>query len=84
MSSSYSLRSAFLSFFTTMTSILSWLFSVKDVPKLIYPATVASLKIRTTSRPKDVTEISLEDLVEKRCPSLHSTFRPAWWLPKYD
>jgi hypothetical protein len=25
--------------------------------------------------------ISLQELVEKRCPSLHSKFHPAWWLP---
>lgn len=26
--------------------------------------------------------ISLQELVEERCPSLHSEFRPTWWLPR--
>lgn len=64
-----------------MSTILSWLFSMKDVPKLFFPSTVASLTIRAGHKSKDVTKISLQDLVEKRCPSLHNTFTPAWWLP---
>ena len=27
-------------------------------------------------------ELDLRTLVEKRCPSLHKPFVPAWWLPK--
>ncbi|KAG9318461.1 hypothetical protein JVU11DRAFT_552 [Chiua virens] len=26
--------------------------------------------------------ISLQEFVEKRCPSLHDKFLPAWWLPR--
>lgn len=29
------------------------------------------------------SSVFLRDFVERRCPSLHAEFRPAWWLPKY-
>ncbi|KAF8136337.1 AB-hydrolase YheT [Boletus edulis] len=43
-----------------------------------YPPTPALIQ---TSGHLGKEFISLQELVEKRCPSLHSKFRPAWWLP---
>ncbi|KAI0695893.1 AB-hydrolase YheT [Cytidiella melzeri] len=67
-----------------MTSALGWLFGAHDIPELVYAPTVASIKTRRSLENPDKTqveEVSLRDLVEKRCPSLHNTFTPAWWLP---
>ena len=65
-----------------MTSLVRWALGLDSVPKLFYPATVAKVAVRKSVKPADVAELSLKDLVETRCPSLHDVWRPAWWLPK--
>ena len=82
MSSLRALLYTFRLILDTMTSMLSWMFRVYDVPKLFYPSTAAEITIRKSHKAQDVARISLQELVEKRCPSLHDTFTPAWWLPK--
>lgn len=80
------LRTPFHFLFDIMTSMLSWLFRTKDVPQLYYAPIVASVTTRRSLDPTEGVEepqqVSLQDLVEKRCPSLHNTFTPSWWLPK--
>lgn len=73
-----------------MSSVLGWLWRVHDVPKLFYSPAVASVTVRAgytdgsagSEATKEQEKVSLRDLVERRCPSLHNTFVPAWWLPK--
>ena len=64
-----------------MTSLVRWMFGLDDVPKLFYASSVAKVAVRKSVKKGDVAELSLKDLVETRCPSLHDVFRPAWWLP---
>ncbi|KAI0344177.1 AB-hydrolase YheT [Trametopsis cervina] len=72
-----------------MSSVLGWLWRVHDVPKLFYSPAVASVTVRAgytdgsagSEATKEQEKVSLRDLVERRCPSLHNTFVPAWWLP---
>ena len=73
--------------FDIMGSILGWLFRTHDIPKLYYSSTVASVTARKSpekdgNADPELEEMSLQELVEKRCPSLHNTFTPAWWLNK--
>ncbi|KAG2132494.1 AB-hydrolase YheT [Suillus bovinus] len=35
----------------------------------------------TKEQHSNTTSVGLRDFVERRCPSLYSEFRPAWWLP---
>ena len=83
----YSMRNfagaALLFVLDTMGSLIRWLFRLNDTPKLLFPPTVASVLVRKSNKPDDVAEVSLQELVESRCPSLHNEFRSAWWLPKY-
>ncbi|KAF9246540.1 AB-hydrolase YheT [Melanogaster broomeanus] len=44
----------------------------------IFPPTSALIE---TKQQAGTNRISLQEFVETRCPSLHSKFHPAWWLP---
>ncbi|PSR74903.1 hypothetical protein PHLCEN_2v9437, partial [Hermanssonia centrifuga] len=64
-----------------MGSLFSSLFGRRDVPRLFYSPSPATVSLRTSHNPEHAEEISLQELVERRCPSLHDVFRQAWWLP---
>lgn len=66
----------------TMGSLIRWLFRLNDTPKLIFPPSVATVSVRKSNKTGDVADVSLQELVETRCPSLHNEFRSAWWLPR--
>ena len=61
-----------------MGSLLPWFSERKTEVK--YPSTPAVVAIR--EQDTVTTRVSLQEFVEKRCPSLHSKFHPAWWLPR--
>jgi uncharacterized protein len=50
---------------------------------LHFPPQPAILAVRKQQGSEDVEYVSLQTLVESRCPSLFAAFRPAWWLFKY-
>lgn len=60
-----------------MNSLFSWISERKTEVK--YPSTPAVVSIR--EQDTGTRRISLQEFVEKRCPSLHSKFHPVWWLP---
>lgn len=65
----------------TMSSLVRWVFGLDQVPRLYFGPTVATVAVRKSTRPDDTEKVSLREVVERRCPSLHDVFRPAWWLP---
>ncbi|KAJ3543367.1 hypothetical protein NM688_g5859 [Phlebia brevispora] len=64
-----------------MGSLLSYLFGLRAAPKLFYAPKTAFVPLQSSSKISDAESISLEELVERRCPSLHDVFAQAWWLP---
>ncbi|KAL4067606.1 Alpha/Beta hydrolase protein [Scleroderma yunnanense] len=60
-----------------MNSLFSWISARKTEVK--HPSTSATVTIR--EQDTGTRRVSLQEFVEKRCPSLYSTFHPAWWLP---
>ncbi|EKM55427.1 uncharacterized protein PHACADRAFT_256045 [Phanerochaete carnosa HHB-10118-sp] len=64
-----------------MTSLVRWIFGLDQVPQIYFGPTAATVALRKSTRPDDTEQVSLRELVERRCPSLHDAFRPAWWLP---
>lgn len=42
-----------------------------------------SALVTTKEQRSTPTTVSLREFLERRCPSLHAEFRPAWWLSKY-
>lgn len=67
---------------TTMASLVRWMFGWRDIPRLFYSSTVATVAVRKSGKQGDATEVSLKELVETRCHSLHDEFKRAWWLPR--
>ncbi len=66
---------------SAISSLFTYLLGLRSVPKLFYAPKPALLQLRTSSNEADATLVSLEEFVEKRCPSLHDVFTQAWWLP---
>lgn len=64
-----------------MGSAISSLLGLRSVPKLYYASKPALLRVQTSESRKGTQEILLNELVERRCPSLHNVFSQAWWLP---
>lgn len=64
-----------------MSSLLTYLLGLRSIPKLFYAPKSALLQLRKSNNEVDTTLVSLEEFVEKRCPSLHDVFTQAWWLP---
>ena len=58
---------------------MRFLFGQDRTTQVRYPPAPAFIQIKG---PLGKEFISLRELVEKRCPSLHSKFHPAWWLPR--
>ncbi|CAL1704788.1 unnamed protein product [Somion occarium] len=63
-----------------MGSFFSFLTAAYYVPKLYFASSPAVVAVRKTFNGKQVDRISLRDLVQARCPSLLSPFKPVWWL----
>ena len=76
------LPASFASATTAMGSALSSFLGLRSIPKLYYAAKPARLRLKTSDNSADAEEVPLDDLVEKRCPSLHNVFAQAWWLPE--
>ena len=67
-----------------MGSSMSYLLGLGSVPKLYYapkPAIVGLRPKHTGEAAAAAEQVTLEELVETRCPSLHDVFAQAWWLP---
>lgn len=61
---------------------MSFLFNLRSqdrTPQVSYPPAPALIQ---TQGLLGKEFISLQEFVQKRCPSLHSKFQPAWWLPR--
>lgn len=63
-----------------MSSFFNW-WSARYTTEVRYPK--ESALVATKEQHSNTTSVFLRDFVERRCPSLYSEFRPAWWLPKY-
>lgn len=70
-----------LSLLYAMVSLWSHFLGLRSIPKLYYASKTALVQLRSSLNKTDTEEMSLEEFVEKRCPSLHNAFSQAWWLP---
>ncbi|KAG1890972.1 AB-hydrolase YheT [Suillus subluteus] len=61
-----------------MNSFFNW-WSARYTTEVRYPK--ESALVATKEQHSNTTSVFLRDFVERRCPSLYSEFRPAWWLP---
>jgi hypothetical protein len=65
----------------TLYSIASR-FSSGGKPIVHFAPKPALLQAKKRKDSDEVEELSLQILLETRCPSLFSEFRPVWWLAK--
>ncbi|TCD69713.1 hypothetical protein EIP91_006480 [Steccherinum ochraceum] len=67
-----------------MGALISFLFSfvvaAAPRPRIYFAPKPASIRVRNIAPFEQGDEISLSDLVATHCPTLHTSFRPAWWL----
>lgn len=56
--------------------------SASGSPIIHFADKPATLRVKKSDGSHDVDELSIKTLLETRCPSLFSHFKPLWWLPK--
>lgn len=56
--------------------------SASGAPTVHFADKPAVLRVRKGDDSDSVEEISLRTLLQTRCPSLFTEFKPIWWLPK--
>ena len=68
----------------TMGAVLSLTseLSTGSSPVVHFADKPATLQVRRNDGSDDVDAVSIKTLLETRCPSLFSRFKPLWWLPK--
>ncbi|KAF9480145.1 AB-hydrolase YheT [Pholiota conissans] len=55
--------------------------SASGLPTIHFADKPAHLRVRRAKGSDEVDEISIKALLETKCPSLFSEFKPLWWLP---
>ena len=53
------------------------------LPRVHFSSPQVYVSVRKSGDPESTERTSLRALLESKCPSLFSEFRPAWWLFKY-
>lgn len=56
---------------------------LNSTPEIHFAPNPAVLSVRKDEESKEVECISIRTLLETRCRSLFTDFRPLWWLPKW-